>query len=100
MSEHKELVQDLQDCRFSFGAGVALKPRDKVNPFDKLMLDSLEKAIAVLQGSTEDTVTISRELMGKVVSDMGYWLSDLGRIGPLTTEEELKELRDALEKKQ
>jgi len=39
-------------------------------------------------------------LMGKVVSDMGYWLSDLGRIGPLTTEEELKELRDALEKKQ
>ena len=56
MSEHKELVQDLQDCRFSFGAGVALKPRDKVNPFDKLMLDSLEKAIAVLQGSTAEKV--------------------------------------------
>ena len=96
MSEHKKLVQELQDCRFTFGAGVALKPRDKVNRFDHLMLDSLEKAIAALRGSTEEKVCISRECAENSITA----LQELHEITEWDCTIPLNELEAALQEKE
>ena len=116
--EHEELVKELQHCRSTFGTWVALRPRDKMHPFDMLMLDSLEKAIAVLQGSTEDKVCISRECAERAitnaewerdnaehVADEASAYRDTKSVGYYTkrketAERDIEELREALEKEQ